>query len=214
MNISALRARVAEARSNQQSEAALKNWLEHKLPDLHPAIAPQPGATGILLNFIQAYIAQVPDILEAAEAVADAAKIRTQLLPVLKVAEAFFLEPPALPADHKGMLALLDEAYLAHRLVEEVNDRYVIHGCGPLIPLGMTRANLIVHQLLGEPFSNELDAEVERAVQGLVPESLFEGEAFQAYKADVDPEACRRLWDQWPCMSEELGVEIRWRGAA
>ena len=214
MNISGLRKRVAEAHPDQQSEAALKDWLEHRLPDLHPAIAPESGATDNMLHFINAYIAQVPDILEAAESVAEAAQIRTQLLPVLKVAEAFFLKPPALPADHQGMLALLDEAYLAHRLVEEVNDRYVMHGCGPLIPLGMTRANLIVHQLLGEPFSNELDAAVDRAVQALVPETLFEGAAFQTYKAQVDPETCRRLWDQWPCMSEELGVEIKWRGAA
>ena len=214
MNISGLRARVVEARSNQQSEAAMKDWLEHRLPDLHPAIAPEPGEAATLLRFINAYIGQVPDILEAAEAVAETARLRTRLLPVLKVAEAFFLQPPALPADHQGMLALLDEAYLAHRLVEEVNDRYVMHGCGPLIPLGLTRANLIVHQLLGEPFSNELDAQVERTAQQLIPETLFEGEAFQAYKAQVDRESCSSLWNQWPCMSEELGVEIKWRGAA
>lgn len=214
MNISGLRERVAEARANQQSEAALKDWLEHRLPDLHPAIAPEPGEVTTLLNFINAYIAQVPDILEAAEAVAETAQLRTRLLPVLKVAEAFFLQPPALPADHQGMLALLDEAYLAQRLVEEVNDRYVMHGCGPLIPLGMTRANLIVHQLLGEPFSNELDVQVERTAQKLIPETLFEGEGFQAYKAQANRETCRRLWDQWPCMSQELGVEIKWRATA
>jgi len=34
------------------------------------------------------------------------------------------LQPPHRPADHQALLALmLDEAYLVHRLVEEINDR-------------------------------------------------------------------------------------------
>lgn len=223
MNISGLRARVEAAGRHERSDTVVRDWLTHRSPDLHRAIvsaadvsaagAPVTDPVETLMGFIDAYIAHVPDMLEAADAVAEAARIREQLLPVLKVAEDFFLQPPDLPADHQGMLALLDEAYLAHRLVEEVNDRYVGHGCGPLIPLDNTRANLIVHQLLGEPFSNELDAIVADALKGLVPESLFEGNAFSEYRERVDPEACRLLWEQWTCMSQKLGMEIRW-GAA
>lgn len=224
MNISGLRERVEAARLHERSDTVVRDWLTHRSPDLHRAIVsaadvstPDVSDTELLetlMPFIDAYIGHVPDMLEAADAVAAAARIREQLLPVLKVAEHFFLQPPDLPADHQGMLALLDEAYLAHRLVEEVNDRYVGHGCGPLIPLDNTRANLIVHQLLGEPFSNELDAIVADALKGLVPESLFEGSAFNEYRKKVDPEACRLLWQQWSCMSQKLGVEIRWRGAS
>jgi hypothetical protein len=217
MNISGLRARVEAARRHERSDTVVRDWLSHRSPDLHRAIvsavAPDTDPIEALLTFIDAYIGHVPDMLEAADAVAEAARIREQLLPVLKVAEAFFLQPPDLPADHQGMLALLDEAYLAHRLVEEVNDRYVGHGCGPLIPLDNTRANLIVHQLLGEPFSNELDAIVAEALKGLVPESLFEGSAFREYQEKVDPESCRLLWQQWSCMSQTLGMEIKWRAA-
>lgn len=213
MKIQALRDRVDGARLQERSETALHDWLDARLPELHPAIMAESEPRQTLLNFVDGYIAQVPNMLEAAEAVADAANLRGHLLPVLKVAEAFFLQPPDLPADHRGMLALLDEAYLAHRLVEEINDRYVVHGCGPLIPLDMTRANLIAHQLLGEPFANDLDAIVEQAVRQLAPESLFQGQAFSEYQATLDPEACRTLWEQWPCMSQRLGMEIRWRSA-
>src|SRR5690606_14825542 len=89
---------------------------------------------------------RVPDMLEAAQAVANNAQLRPQLIPVLKVAEEFFLQPMEVISDtHRGLLLLLDEAYLAHRLVEEVNDRYVAHGGESLIPMNNTRANLIVH---------------------------------------------------------------------
>lgn len=212
MDIQALRERVNAARVHERSATVLDDWLEARLPELHPAITAESDPKSALLRFVEAYVAQVPDMLEAAQAVAEEARLRPHLLPVLKVAEAFFLQPPNLPADHQGMLALLDEAYLAHRLVDEINDRYVAHGCGPLIPQDMTRANLIAHQLLGEPFSNELDVMVEEAVRQLAPESLFEDEAFGEYRASVDPETCRTLWEQWPCMSERVGMELRWRG--
>jgi len=44
---------------------------------------------------------------------------------------------------HEGLDGLLDEAYLAHRLVEEVNDLYIKHFGQPLIPADTTVANVI-----------------------------------------------------------------------
>lgn len=213
MNISGLRERVRLAQEHEQNEIALRSWLGQRLPELHQSIVIEGDGVETLFNFIRCYIEHVPDVIEAAESVAETATLRTQLLPVLKVAEAFFLHPPDLPADHQGMLALLDEAYLAHRLVEEVNDRYVVNGGEQLIPMDITRANLIVHHLLGEPFANELDAAVDDAVRGLVPDSLFSSPPFRDYQSRIDPAMRRELWQQWPCMSQTLGVGIRWRDA-
>ncbi|MGV8644199.1 hypothetical protein ACV35T_32590, partial [Pseudomonas aeruginosa] len=72
----------------------------------------------ILTRFVHAYVEQVPDLLDAANSVAREAGIEERIKPVLKVAEQFFLTPPALLAGNDGLDALLDEAYLAHRLVE------------------------------------------------------------------------------------------------
>ena len=79
--------------------------------------------------------------------------------------------------------------------------------------MDITRANLIVHHLLGEPFANRLDAAVEEAVAGLLPEDLFQSAEFQAYRAQLDTASVQRLWAQWPCMSQQLGVDIELRGA-
>ncbi|PAU86803.1 hypothetical protein CK507_14010 [Pseudomonas sp. WN033] len=201
MNIAALRQRVSEAQQQTGLRSALRSWLEQRIPALHPAISSQDQALDTFQGFVEAYICQVPDILEAAQSVADATGLRPALIPVLKVAEAFFLQPPQLPEEHQGLLALLDEAYLAHRLVEEVNDLYVAEGGEPLIPMNTTRANLIVHQLLGEPFANHLDAAVDEAVSGLLPSRLE--------LKDADPERRQALWEEWPCMSQQLGLDIR-----
>lgn len=214
MNIAGLKSRIADAMAQPDSIGAMQRWLASRIPALHPAIRLENDQVETLNSFTKAYIEQVPDVLEAAVAVADAAQLRASMLPVLTVAEAFFLQPPDLPSEHKGLITLLDEAYLAHRLVEEVNDRYVAHGVAPLIPMDTTRANLIVHQLIGEKFANQLDTAVETAVAGLLPEDLFQSDEFKAYQAQQDPANVRQLWAQWPCMSQQLGVDIELRGAA
>lgn len=211
MKISELRERVRTAREQAASDESLRGWLQQKLPQLHRTINMRDVAETTLFNFIQAYIERVPDMLEAAQSVAGDGKMRVQLLPVLKVAEDFFLQPPEAAEAHHGIVLLLDEAYLAHRLVEEVNDQYLAHGGECLIPMNNIDANLVVHQLLGEEYANELDAAVDEAVAGLLPEEVFSSPAFMAYKAGVDQELRRDMWQRWPSMGEELGVGFTWR---
>ncbi len=215
MNIIALRERISLAEHHETKESNLRDWLQEHMPSLHRSIAANGGNDPeTLMSFVRGYIGQVPDVLEAALAVATEARIGPQLLPVMKVAESFFLQPPDLPSDHQGLLALLDEAYLAHRLLEEVNDRYLAHGGGQLVPLDTTRASLIVHHLLGEPFANELDALVQVTVDGLVPAEVFQGPDFSEYKQRMNVEGRRSLWQEWPCMSEQLGMGIRLQDAS
>ena len=211
MRISELRERVRSAREQAASDESLRGWLQRKLPQLHRAINVRDAAESTLFNFIQTYIERVPDLLEAAQSVATNARMKAQLLPVLKVAEEFFLQPPEVAEAHHGLLLLLDEAYLAHRLVEEVNDRYLSHGGEPLIPMNNIKANLIVHQLLGEEYANELDAAVDEAVAGLLPDKVFASPEFIAYKEGVDEQLQRDMWRRWPSISDELGVDLSWR---
>lgn len=211
MKIAELRERVRIAREDDASDRALREWLELKVPRLHRSIRTREDAATTLFNFVQAYVERVPDMLEAAQSVANHAKMRPQLIPVLKVAEEFFLQPGEMSETHRGLLVLLDEAYLAHRLVEEVNDHYVAHGGESLIPMNNTRANLIVHDLLGEEYAGRLDNAVYRAVTGLLPEEVFNSPAFLAYKEGVGEQDRHDLWRRWPNMAEELGVGLSWR---
>ena len=209
MNIAALQQLIQRAQQHEASTGQLAEQMRNHLDQLHPSIRlPNSDTDGVLLRFVSAYIEQVPELLQAAQQVAREAGIEAQIKPVLKVAEQFFLQPPALMAGHEGLEGLLDEAYLAHRLVEEVNDRYITHLGAPLIPLDTTVANLIAHQLIGEPFANQLDEAVHHAVEGLLAEASLDQAALQAYRQRLDEPQVSAAWRNWPCLSRQLGVEL------
>ncbi|VXB00211.1 conserved hypothetical protein [Pseudomonas sp. 8AS] len=209
MNTLALREQIQQALAHEADSGALAQQLQGQLAKLHPTIQlPASDARGVLERFVAAYIEQVPDVLDAANSVAREAGIEEQIKPVLKLAEQFFLSPPSVMEGHQGLDALLDESYLAHRLVEEVNDRYITHLGQPLIPLDTTVANLIAHQLIGEPFANQLDEAVQHAMDGLLDDSVFQQSSVQDYRARLSSPQTLTAWQSWPCLSRQLGVEL------
>ncbi|EJO94692.1 hypothetical protein A471_06336 [Ectopseudomonas mendocina DLHK] len=210
MNTAAVRQSIAQAQHHEVSSQALARFLQAQLERLHPSIRlPEEDAPGALSAFVSAYIEQVPEVLDAAVAVAREAGIEDAVKPVLKIAEHFFLQPPPLIDGHEGLEGLLDEAYLAHRLVEEVNDRYITHLGQPLIPLDTTRANLIAHQLIGEPFANQLDEAVHHALAGMLDDASFDQPSVQAYRERLAAPDTISAWRRWPCLSQQLGLELQ-----
>lgn len=209
MNTAALRELIRRAHQLEARNGHLGRLIQAQLGSLHPSIdLAGDDAVGVLTRFVHAYVEQVPDFLEAAASVARNAGIGERIAPVLQVAEQFFMTPPALLDGHDGLDALLDEAYLAHRLVEEVNDRYIAHFGQPLIPLDTTVANLVAHQLIGEPFANQLDEAVHQAAETMLEASIFSSPAALAYRARLSDPQTVSAWKQWPCLSRRLGVEL------
>ena len=209
MNTAALRQLIERAHQHETATGQLAKQLDAQLERLHPAIRlPVEDAQGVLARFVAAYIAQVPDLLDAAYAVAIDVGIKTQIKPVLKIAEEYFLQPPNLIDGHDGLDGLLDEAYLAHRLVEEMNDLYIGQFGQPLIPMDTTVANLIAHQLIGEDFANRLDAAVHQTVEDMLNPRRFDPAQIQAYREQLDDPQVVAAWQSWPCLSRHLGVEL------
>lgn len=213
MNITALRQSIAHAQQHEARHGTLTHRLESRLPFLHPIIVlPEQDGLASLTRFVAGYIDQVPELLEAAQTVARETEIEAQIKPVLKVAEHFFLSPPTLIEGQEGLVGLLDEAYLAHRLIEEINDRYIVFVGQPLIPLDTTVANLVAHQLIGEPFANQLDEAVLMAVNGLLGNTLMEQVSLQAYRDRLLSPLTLNAWRRWPCLSRRFGVELQLPG--
>ena len=156
------------------------------------------------------YIEHVPDFLEAIYQIAEQAGIDREIEPFLQIAEDYFLKPPEIVEGHKGLDALMDESYLAHRLMEELNDRFINH-CGiPLAPLDMTRANIIIHHLIGEPFANELDSIVQHAAENLINDArVFETKDFKRYAQDHHARGWSEELKRWPCLMQDLNVELK-----
>lgn len=211
MNITVLREHIDSALQHEANHGSLGSELASRIDSLHRCIRlPADDAAGALLRFVQAYLDKVPALIEAAACVATEAGIDARIKPVLRIAEAFFLTPPALLEGHEGLEALLDEAYLAHRLVEEVNDRYIAHFGQPLIPLDTTVANLVAHQLIGEPFANQLDSVVLHACESLLDAQIFTSDSASRYRAQLPQ--LETAWQRWPCLSQHLGIELQLAG--
>lgn len=209
-NIKDIRATINAARRFEQETGRFQSQLESNLDKLHQAIElPNANESAILNDFVSRYIDHVPEFIEAIYKLTEAAGIDKNVEPFLKIAEDYFLKPPEVMAGHEGVDALLDEAYLAHRLMEEINDRFIAQ-CGiPLAPLDMTRANIIVHSLIGEPFANELDQAVHYAVELLFNnEAIFKQSAFQDYAREHQTRGWSEELAQWPCLAEDLEINL------
>ena len=107
MNTAALREQIQRAHQHETQTGQLARQLETQLPHLHSAIQlPQANAKGAMTGFVTAYIDQVPDLLDAANGVAREAGIESQIKPVLKIAEQFFLQPLKIMDGHVGLAGL------------------------------------------------------------------------------------------------------------
>lgn len=209
MNTAALREQIQRAHQHEAATGHLLRQLEIQLPHLHPAIhLPDVDAKGALSRFVTTYINLVPDVMDAAHAVAVEAGIEGQIEPVLKIAEHFFIAPPAIMHGHEGLDSLLDEAYLAHRLVEEINDLYIRHLGRPLIPSNTTVASVIAHQLIGETFANHLDEAVHQALDQLLDDESFALDSVEAYRERLSSPDTEAAWKRWPCLSRQLGIGL------
>jgi len=124
------------------------------------------------------------------------------------VAQGFFLTQAG-EALASELIDLLDESYLAHRLIEEINDRYITYLGQPLIPLDTTLANLIAHQLIGEERANQLDVQVAQIVAGLLDEQAFSEPSVAEYRQRLANPRTLAAWKRWPCLSRQLGVDLQ-----
>lgn len=205
-----IQAIIEAARVHEQQTGDLKSLLTQQLPSLHAAIKlPNHNSVEALHTFIVDYIKHVPQFIEAINGMAQDANIDEPASYVLEIASNFFLDPPQLMEAHTGMQALMDESYLAHRLIEEVNDRFIAMCGQPLAPMDMTRSNLIIHYLIGEPFANELDSAVQYSVDLIMARhSDMQSEAFQAYIEEHQNNGWQKEINRWPCLAEDLSIHL------
>lgn len=204
-----IRSLIEQAEAQDDASGNLVHFLEMRKESLHQAIKlPDAEAASLLADFVVRYIKHVPDFIEAIRAMAQEAGIYGDVEPLLKIASDYFMSPPSIVAGHSQLEAMLDEAYLAHRLLEEVNDRFMAQ-CGiPLAPMDMTMANIIAHELIGEPFANELDQAVLFSAELLLNEHRFEGENVQRYINLHKYRGWAEELKRWPCLVEDLAISV------
>lgn len=204
MGTATIRQVISDACNQEQQARALRRYLADHLDALKThLVLPEEDPVDALEQFSRRYINQVPEFLEQVREQALARQAGAEVDALLNMAEDFFLAPPdAVPAD-AGLQALMDEAFLTLRLIEEVNDRFIRSHGYPLVNVDMTRANIIAHHLVGEPLASRLEGLVAHSVELVASRSgLFE--PLGPGHRDVPTE---RL--NLPCMSREVAVGLR-----
>ncbi|MFV8818932.1 hypothetical protein ACNKU3_14395 [Haliea sp. E17] len=164
-----IRESIRAAISHEARTGKFRRHLKQRLSAVREKlILPDEEPIDALMGFVVDYVESVPGSLALVTAVSKQYSFYDYAEPFLRMAEDYFLDPPdELPVDG-GLEALLDEAFLAHRVLEEVNDHHIRHLHRPLVPVDMTEANLIVHYLLGDSFATALEQRVQQTAAGLL----------------------------------------------
>ena len=147
--------------SNQSSEFLIA-FLNERVKHLHDSIRlRESDGTAALASFIKKYINLVPDLITAFEDFIACAGVNGEIARQLTTAKEFLDVPMDIMSAEEGLEANMYQAYLAHRLLEELNDTLSVQFNCPVIPVNMTRSNLIVHHIIGEPFANQIDSAIQ-----------------------------------------------------
>jgi len=164
-----IRAKIEAAVADERRSCRLRKRLEPRMVELRvKLLLPQEDPGIALIAFITDYVESVPGCLRLVGAVSKRMGFYDYAAPFLELAQEYFLHPPDDVPENGGLEALLDESFLAHRLLEEVNDHHIRHLQHPLLPVDMTEANIIVHHLLGEEMANGLDRLVHDTAAALL----------------------------------------------
>ncbi|NVD34295.1 hypothetical protein [Marinobacter lutaoensis] len=149
---------IDQARRQEARSGTFLRQLRDKVPELPRSVVIegyQPATC--LFQFTLEYIEMAPRLIECVEACAREAGTRELFTPFIDTAIRYFTQPSVLLVRYDGLDGLLIRAYLCHRLMEEMYENNRSTRASDLVDLEAIRANLLAHQLIGEPFANELD---------------------------------------------------------
>ncbi|AJQ92773.1 hypothetical protein [Gynuella sunshinyii] len=206
MSVPQLRAIIKEAIELEDTAGYMRKMVMARLNLLHHCVRlPSEDPVTKIVNFVKSYIAALPDCIAEIRAVSSQAGVYNFVEPFLTVAEAFIVSPPSFTQGRHSLDTLISGAYVTHRLIEEVNDIFMSRTRFPLIPLDMTMSNLLVHELIGEPHSNDLDQTAEELVRQITEKTeVFQSEAFQQFVASSREDTPKH----WDSLTMELDLDL------
>jgi hypothetical protein len=203
-----LRRDIQRAKILEHQNGLLAAQFQLKAPLLHRAIKVTEGNTiPVLLDFVVRYTEHVAEFVDVLSTIGINANCCEYTEAVVNFCIGAFGETP-FSLDGKNELAtLMAQAYIAHRVIEEVNEHFSQQCNEPLIPMDMTRSNLIIHQLIGEPLANQLDL----IAQGVAEQ--LERAYLRLDSGIFDQNASREIaWGievtHWPCLTDTLAVDL------
>ncbi|WP_404366346.1 hypothetical protein [Marinobacter sp.] len=152
---------IDHARRQEARSGAFLRQLQTKaaaLPSTIVVDGHDPATS--LFQFAVEYIEMAPRLIECVDACSREAGKTVLFEPFIHAATRYFTQPSVLLARYDGLDGLLIRAYQCHRLMEEMYENNYSIRRSRLVDIEATQANLVAHQLIGEPFANELDQSI------------------------------------------------------
>ena len=202
-----LRSHIATVRALPEASAALRNRLGQL-----PGVSTQ-GQVDQCEQAIGSAIDAIPAILEQMSAAGQQAGIGHLLAPILQQVTGYFLAGEDLIPDREGSLGLLDDAYLAHLYLQEINRAYQASTGQLLLPIDCNGTIQVLRAVLGQEITAQLDQVViqgvNQAIQQSQHEQLIQGN--QTLSATGGPGAWGGSWeDEMSRVGAECGISINW----
>lgn len=185
----------------------LEKYLAAKLPNLHRHILLQENDAKCLTAFVTEYIEHVPSMLDAIRELTQNVGIYSDIEKIINIIEAFFTLPLDQEEHPFGLYELIDEAYFAHRIVEEMNEQIMEKVGAPLIPLDVMLSNVVMHDILGDEFANTLERAVTFSLESLFDiDALTKNEDFLRFAKKYQQNS--REVKKWPCLAESSSISL------
>ncbi|MEZ0149180.1 MAG: hypothetical protein AB9Q19_07650 [Candidatus Reddybacter sp.] len=203
-----LRRDIERAKVIEHQSGLLAAQLQLKAPFLHRAIQmPLDNAVPVLLDFVVRYTEHVAEFVDVLSIIGINANCCEYTEAVVNFCTGAFDQILPLLNGQNELATLMAQAYIAHRVIEEVNEHFSQQCNEPLIPMDMTRSNLIIHQLIGEPLANQLDLVAQDVAEQL------ERDYLRLDSGIFDQNASREIaWGievtHWPCLTDTLAVGL------
>ena len=206
--IAQVRQVIAHEKANTDETSRLNVWLLERAVRLHHMIElPEGHEFETLAAFVLEYVDFLPECLDQFHSVAARAGISEYTDLFLDIAVDFLLSPPQGVEHSPGIGHLIDEAFMAHRILEELNDRCYGYLGGPAMPADTSYANIVIHSLIGDAFANELDLVVQYAIEA----NQDKERAVMAKLNRTEVQSLGLAGKEWPLFGEHSSVAIKFR---
>ena len=200
-----LAAHIAAVRRAPGANAALRQRLQQLLPG--PAAGQIPAYEQALHGAVDA----IPQILSALAQAAQQAGVAQPMAPLLQQAQAYFFETNDLVPDHYGTLGLLDDAYLVHAFLYQINCVALSQAGVPLVQYDPSAIIQGLRVVLGVHVTQQLDQAVVGAVNQIIQQHQYQQLVQQ--RTSLDPRRSRTggpgAWGgAWEDEMARMGAEI------
>ena len=202
-----LRQHIASVRGQPHAAEALRQRLS-QIP-----IVSGPAQIAQFEQALNGAIDWIPQIIEQVSVAGQQAGIDHLLVPILQQISHYFLAEEDLIPDHQGTLGLLDDAYLAHAYLHQLNAAYQANTGFPLLALNPSATLEVLRVVLGPQITNQLDQVVMQGVGQAVQQSQY-GQLIQQQHT-LGPTGRPGSWggtweDEMSRVGAELGISIDW----